>query len=280
MQNKREKKNRNISTKALEEVIISLEESKGGKDTTNWVDEKIEELQGLMNKENGSVKSDLETKYAAMSLQDKRKKKYEEKKDFYEIWKMEVDQEESNYEKNLRNNLNMPKEVNMNFNQGFNNNFEQKQNIFESKEDPNMLWDSTPQQYFNRRTPFEGQLGVFASPLEVPKRSLHQREMRGNNSYTMIKPIASPSITKQTTDQSKSIEQKSQNNSDDTLMNLLKIWESKESKINQLKLIKKLLCEFRDFDDSKKDKTLINIENLMINFDSDLNSSFVRILNY
>ena len=172
---------------------------------------------------------------------------------------------------NLRNSLNMPKENNMNFNQGYNNNFESKQNIFEAKEDSTMLCESTPQQYFNRRTPFEGQLGVFASPLEVPKRSLYQREMRGNNSYAMIKPIASPSITKQTIDQNKIIEQKFQNNSDDTLTNVLKIWDSKESKISHLKLIKQLLSEFRNSDDSKKDKTLAIIDKMILSFSSDLN---------
>lgn len=121
---KREEK-RNISTKPLEEVIIGLEESKERKDMVNWVDEKIEELQSLIGKEESNSKNDLEIKYAAMSLQDRRKRKYEEKKEYYENCKMEVDREDSNFEKSHKSGQLIPKESNVNLNQQFNSvNFE------------------------------------------------------------------------------------------------------------------------------------------------------------
>lgn len=274
---KREEK-RNISTKPLEEVIISLEESKERKDMVNWVDEKIEELQSLIGKEESNSKNDLEIKYAAMSLQDRRKRKYEEKKEYYENCKMEVDREDSNFEKSHKSGQLIPKESNVNLNQQFNSvNFEWKQNIFDMKEDSAMLWDSTPQQYFNKRTPIDGQLGVFASPLEIPKRSLQQRETRLNNSFSVLKPMPSPSVPK-VIEQSKVYEKNSSIQNDDALMNLLKICDSKESKANQLKLIKQLLWDFRDSDDAQKDKTLNTIDNMILGFDWDSNLNLVSII--
>lgn len=274
---KREEK-RNISTKPLEEVIISLEESKERKDMVNWVDEKIEELQSLIGKEESNSKNDLEIKYAAMSLQDRRKRKYEEKKEYYENCKMEVDREDSNFEKSHKSGQLIPKESNVNLNQQFNSvNFEWKQNIFDMKEDSAMLWDSTPQQYFNKRTPIDGQLGVFASPLEIPKRSLQQRETRLNNSISVLKPMPSPSVPK-VIEQSKVYEKNSSIQNDDALMNLLKICDSKESKANQLKLIKQLLWDFRDSDDAQKDKTLNTIDNMILGFDWDSNLNLVSII--
>lgn len=274
---KREEK-RNISTKPLEEVIISLEESKERKDMVNWVDEKIEELQSLIGKEESNSKNDLEIKYAAMSLQDRRKRKYEEKKEYYENCKMEVDREDSNFEKSYKSGQLIPKESNVNLNQQFNSvNFEWKQNIFDMKEDSAMLWDSTPQQYFNKRTPIDGQLGVFASPLEIPKRSLQQRETRLNNSFSVLKPMPSPSVPK-VIEQSKVYEKNSSIQNDDALMNLLKICDSKESKANQLKLIKQLLWDFRDSDDAQKDKTLNTIDNMILGFDWDSNLNLVSII--
>lgn len=274
---KREEK-RNISTKPLEEVIISLEESKERKDLVNWVDEKIEELQSLIGKEESNSKNDLEIKYAAMSLQDRRKRKYEEKKEYYENCKMEVDREDSNFEKSHKSGQLIPKEPNVNLNHTFNSvNFEWKQNIFDMKEDSAMLWDSTPQQYFNKRTPIDGQLGVFASPLEIPKRSLQQRETRLNNSFSVLKPMPSPSVPK-VIEQSKVYEKNSSIQNDDALMNLLKICDSKESKANQLKLIKQLLWDFRDSDDVQKDKTLNTIDNMILGFDWDSNLNLVSII--
>lgn len=272
---KREEK-RNISTKPLEEVIISLEDSKDRRDLDNWVDEKIEELQRLISKEESSgSKSDLESKYAAMSLQDRRKRKYEEKKEFYENWKMEVDREDISLDKNQRNSQHPQKDSNVGHTHTFNSvNFETKQNIFDLKEDSGMLWDSTPQQYFNKRTPMEGQLGVFASPLEVPKRSLQQRETRGNNSFSVMKPIPSPSIPKNF-EQNKIHDKVCSVQSDETLMSLLKIWETKESKSSHLKLIKQLLCEFRDSDEARKSKTLSTIDNMIQRFDWDSNMNLV-----
>mmetsp|Transcript_1269 Transcript_1269/g.1338 ORF Transcript_1269/g.1338 Transcript_1269/m.1338 type:complete len:161 (+) Transcript_1269:312-794(+) len=117
-----------------------------------------------------------------MSLQEKRKRKYDEKKDFYESNKTEIEREDKFDDRDSSGFANNSK---------LNNNIKPFTTPFDNKlEDTNMLCESTPQQYFNRRYNYDGQLGVFASPIDFQRRQFPMNQMPMNNTFSSSKPTS------------------------------------------------------------------------------------------
>jgi hypothetical protein len=161
-----------------------------------------------------------------------------------------------------------------------------KPSTFDQKEDSNMLYETTPQQYFNRRSVADNQ--GFASPYDFPKRQLPGNG--GNRPMTSsfsMNPVSSSSPmkfneTKRFEEPQRKIEQnmlspsisasnylKQSLNSPccisarSTVMKLLKTLNAKSSDIDKLKAVKQLLIEFRDFENSQKDKIITMVDKMI-----------------
>ena len=299
---KREEK-RNNEVKKLDEVIVSLEEAKEGKDPKeSWIDEKIAELQEILGKEISNKMYDnhmtpMSMKMSGMSLQEKRQLKYHHKNGYYAEGREKFDRPSHNYSQDamhvkymgsVNENLSHMKEMTTNsLSKGMN---------YEVKENNGMMYDSTPKQYFDTRDISSKHIGVFASPME-PRRILGSHHTRSNtmqiSDYGALKnqnfmtasPMLTPSMKPAGSIDRTPINQnmlspnmnltnyiKNNLNSPSCLSarsSVLKVLKAKnKGDKEQLEAIKNLLVEFRNYEDHQKDKIIKSIDNMISKNDS------------
>jgi hypothetical protein len=179
---KREEK-RNNSLKKLDDIIGGLEQEKNNsEDKEAWVDEKIQELEIIMSKKDDSNNVSLNDKIEGLSMEEKKKMKYEEKKGFKDVPKLVFDK---NVESPFMTNQNLNKKYQV-------SSYINTPKIFDAKDENIMLYDSTPQQYHVKRTPFETTLGDFPSSFDFQKRQLPPNPSRIGVSSFQNKQMPSP----------------------------------------------------------------------------------------
>lgn len=289
---KREEK-RNNCVQELDEVIDNLEEEKGHKDDKNgWIDEKIIELQAQLGKERSDNRHSVKNnqRQGGMNLEDKRRQKYEEKKGIYENSKHKYDDEDV-----TRNSFSVNQKESYPNPRGMSSNYANKPSNTQKEENP-LMYDSTP-QYLNRRAPFEGPLSNFASPYDFPNRQLPPNANRAHlNSFALNKQLSSPSPMKFNESGNRFVEPASKFDSNmlspvmpssasnflkqslnspccisarSSIIKLLKACREGKTEAEQLKAVKQLLTEFRDFGNAQKDKVLSLIDNMIVQKDFD-----------
>lgn len=179
---KREEK-RNSSLKKLDDIIGGLgDEKNNSEDKEAWVNEKIVELQLIISKKDDSNNVSLNNKTEGLSMEEKKKMKYEEKKGFKDVPKGMFDKD---IQSPFTNNQNLNRK-------NLASNYISTPKGYDNKDDNLMLYDSTPQQYHVKRTPFDTTLGDFTSSFDFQKRQLPSNTSRMNTSSFQNKQMASP----------------------------------------------------------------------------------------
>lgn len=240
--------------------------------------------------------SGVNNKFSGLSLQDKKRMKYEAKKNIYEPTQNEFEKNSRHFDQDMAqspyiNNSRGPVSGMRSMDMGYPN----RNLIGEQKEDANMMYDSTPKQFHSKISPYQTPMGIFASPFEQ-RRQIPMAHYRTNSeNITFNKQNSSPNPIKGNDNKSNNEPAKLMNNdflspvmpstinklnsslnspigmnTRSTVLDLLKACE-RGNKTDQLKAVKKLLTDFRGYQDSNKDKVFNVIDNMLAQENSSSN---------
>jgi len=268
---KREEK-RNNCVKKLDEVIGSLEENKTEQeDQYFWIKEKIKELKTSIENKGENKSISLMDRSNKMSMEEKKQVKYEQKQNAF---------------------MNHPKDNSM---EQVNTNYNNKPQSFDHKDEGKVFYETTPQQYLNRRSMMDQPMSSFVSPYGVSNRQLSTNvNWPSLNQYSTMNQIPSPSPMKFTwptnkIDSTMLSPQMSSNaknylkhsldspcciSARSSVLKLLKTCNKDNNETDKIVAVKQLLNEFRDFENSQKDKVIFMLDKMISQKDFGTSSSF------